>query len=296
MDVDVLPVPTDLGLRPSGVSGGAETLLGLGLADRLSAAVLPAMVVPGFDPAPDPVWGVPNIDPAAALAREQADVLAAVLAGERFPVVLGGDDSVLFGCLLALRRSGETGLMFLDGHTDFWDPRDGDGELSDSDLWIVTGHGPEPLATLAGETPLVGAERCVVYGHRDRADSVAQNSQDVYEYPMLVRGLAELRAVGAPTAGAHARAWLRSLGRGRVWLHLDADCLDDAVMPAVDWRVPGGLSASEIPELIEPLAAAGLLAGMDVTIYNPALDDHDHGAGRALTDLVVEIVRLVDGG
>jgi len=254
------------------------------------------MVVPGFDPTPDRVWGVPNIDAVAALAREQAEILRAVLAGNRFPLVLGGDDSVLFGCLAALRRSGETGLMFLDGHTDFWDPRDGDGELSDSDLWIVTGHGPEPLAGLAGEIPLVGAQRCVVYGHRDRADSVAKNSQDVYEYPMLVRGLAELRAIGAQTAGAHARAWLQSLGPGRVWLHLDADCLDDAVMPAVDWRLPGGLSVQEIPALIRPLAAAGLLAGMDVTIYNPALDDNHHSAGRALADLVVEIVRLVDGG
>jgi arginase family enzyme len=57
-----------------------------------------------------------------------------------FPVVLGGDDTVLRGCLLALRRLGSAGLVILDGHTDFWDLPDGAGELSDSDLWIATGH------------------------------------------------------------------------------------------------------------------------------------------------------------
>jgi arginase len=293
MTVNIVPVPTDLGLRPNGVREGAAALLGLGLAHRLDAVLHPPLVVPAFDPTLDPQWGVPNLGLVADLAREQAARVEEILSRGGLPVVLGGDDSVIFGCLTALARSGQTGLLFLDGHTDFWDPPDGDGELSDSDLWIVTGHGPRQLAQLAGERALVRAEDCVVYGHRDRVESLAEGSQDVYEHPMLVRSLAEVRAVGPDTAGVHAKAWLERLGPGRVWLHLDADCLDDELMPAVDWRLAGGLSPDEVISIVRPMAAAGLLAGIDVTIYNPALDDSALTAGQTLADVVATIAELV---
>lgn len=273
-----------------GVERGGEVLLDLGLGERLGAVVGEALSAPVFDPTPDPVWRVPNLAAAASLARRQADRVQTMLRRGNLPLVLGGDDSVLLGCLLALARTGPAGLVMLDGHTDFWDPRLGDGELSDSDLYLATGRGPEQLADLEGLGPLVADEHCVVYGHRDRAEQIAKSSADVYSTRMLVRNLAEVRAAGTGDAARHALAWLRPLGPGRVWLHLDADCLDDTVMPAVDWRQPGGLSPGEVSELLKPILGSGIVAGMDVTIYNPALDDDHLSAGRLLADLLVELL------
>src|SRR5438046_2851666 len=82
------------------------------------------------------------------------------------------------------------------------------GELSDSDLWIATGHGPALVADLEGCGPLVAPEAYVVYGHRDRAEQLEGGSQDVYREPMLVRNLAELRAPGIENAANHAAAFL----------------------------------------------------------------------------------------
>ncbi len=268
-----------------------SALIGLGVADRVGAQVLPAMVAGPFDPRPDPEWRVPNLPALAALARRQADAVARVLDAGNLPVVLGGDDSVLLGCLLAMRRTGPCGLLFLDGHTDFWDPRKGSGELSDSDLWIATGGGPPELADIEGLGPLVSPDRCVVYGHRDRDEQLASGSDDIYDTPSLVRGLAELRAAGTRDAGTHAAAFLRDVGPRRVWLHLDADCLDDDQMPAVDWRLPGGLTPAEVRDLLGPALRSGLIAGLDVTIYNPDLDTAELAAGRVLADLIVDIVR-----
>jgi arginase len=181
-------------------------------------------------------------------------------------------------------------LVLLDGHTDFWDLPDGTGELSDSDLWIATGHGPGVIADLEGRRPLVSPEACVVYGHRDRALQLRDGSRDVYREPMLVRNLDEIRAAGVEDAANHAAAFLAAERVDRVWLHLDADCLDDAVMPAVDWRVPGGLTPGEVVGLARPLVSSGLIAGMDVTIYNPALDTQELAAGRVLLDVVASIL------
>ena len=48
--------------------------------------------------------------------------------------------------------------------------------------------------------------------------------------------------------------------------------LDDAVMPAVDSRQPGGLGWAELIGALRVLLGSGLAAGMDVTIYDPDLD------------------------
>jgi len=57
-------------------------------------------------------------------------------------------------------------------------------------------------------------------------------------------------------------------------------------MPAVDYRLPGGLSVGELSHVLRAVADSGRLAGVEVTIYNPALDD-DGAAGRHLTDALV---------
>ena len=63
-------------------------------------------------------------------------------------------------------------------------------------------------------------------------------------------------------------------------MHVDADVLDDAVMPAVDHRQPGGLTPGELATILAAAMASGRVAGVDVTIYNPALDP-DAGAALA---------------
>jgi arginase len=286
----ILHVETNLGLRPGGVERLGAVLLELGLAERIGARLADGLRAPAFVGRRDPLLGARNVPAVAALAIEQADRVGELLDEGAFPVVLGGDDSVLLGCLLALRRRGSAGLMMLDAHTDFWDLPDGTGELSDSDLWIATGHGPDVIADLEGRRPLVSPEACVVYGHRDRALQLRDGSRDVYREPMLVRNLGEIRAAGVEDAANHAAAFLAAEHLDRVWLHLDADCLDDAVMPAVDWRVQGGLTPDEVVGLARPLVSRGLIAGMDVTIYNPALDTEELTAGRVLLDVVAAIL------
>ena len=290
LPLSVLHVETNLGLRPSGVERLGEALLALGLAERLGATLAGVVRAPDFVDLRDPVFGARNVPAIARLAREQADRVGAILDARAFPVVLGGDDSVLLGCLLASRRRGSVGLALVDGHTDYWDLPDGSGELSDSDLWIATGHGPATIADLEGLGPLVAPAACVVYGHRDRADQLATGSHDVYREPMLVRNLAELRAAGIDDAANHAAAFLAAADVDRVWLHLDADCLSDEVMPAVAWRVPGGLAPAELVGLARPLVQSGLVCGADVTIYNPSLDSDDLAAGRVLLEVLASIL------
>jgi arginase len=290
--VNILHVKTNLGLRPGGVESLGSTLLELGLGERVGAKVVAPVCAPQFREERDPSFGTRNLYAIARLASEQADRISEILDRHAFPLVLGGDDSVLLGCLLALRRRGSAGLVFIDGHTDYWDLANSlAGEFSESDLWVATGHGPDVVANIEGLRPLVQPRASVIYGHRDRAEQLTQGSEDVYREPVLVRSLSELRSAGIEDAAHHATAFLGAAEVDRVWLHIDADCLDDALMPAVDWRTEGGMTPTELIQLARLILESGLVAGVDVTIYNPSLDGSDLAAGHVLADVIEEILR-----
>jgi arginase len=74
-----------------------------------------------------------------------------------------------------------------------------------------------------------------------------------------------------------------------VFVHVDADCLDDAIMPAVDFRLPGGLSWAELETALRIVLASGRAVGLEITIYNPRLDE-DGAAGRGLVDLLAAVL------
>jgi arginase len=65
------------------------------------------------------------------------------------------------------------------------------------------------------------------------------------------------------------------------FIHVDADCLDDAVMPAVEYRIPDGLTPEELSSTLKIALATGKAVGIEVTVYNPRLDKNGD-AGRVL--------------
>jgi arginase len=69
------------------------------------------------------------------------------------------------------------------------------------------------------------------------------------------------------------------------WIHVDLDVLDDAVMPAVDYRMPGGLSFGDLVGSLRRLMTTRKAIGMDVTIFNPTLD-----WDGALAEKIVDII------
>lgn len=66
---------------------------------------------------------------------------------------------------------------------------------------------------------------------------------------------------------------------------MDVDVLDEAVMPATDYLMPGGLDWEELAELLGPLCASPAVAGLSVGCLNPEKDP-----GGALTQRTCELV------
>jgi arginase len=270
----LIDAPSPLGVGPTGVERLAEALRAAGLKEALKAEDGGAVRVPPHDPHRNPDTLLLNPSAIRNFSQRLAELLGDVLDRGRFPVVLGGDCNILIGDMLALRRRGRYGLFFLDGHADFYQPEASPtGAVSDMDLAIVTGYGPPELSDIEGRLPLVREEDVVVFGYRDAEEAAHYGSQDVRDTAIDVYDLSAVQALGA--ADAAAQALDRLLGHGKVagfWIHLDADVLDDAAMPAVDYRLPGGLSAAELSVILRTLVDSGKAVGLEITVFNPALD------------------------
>jgi arginase len=279
----IIEAPSVLGLKPTGVERLPQRLLQEGLAERLGAEVVSRLDPPEYDPVPDPETGTLNASALARWSPELADAVQSVLDGGGFPLVLGGDCSILLGSALALRRRGRYGLLFLDGHADFYQPEaNPDGEAASMELAFVTGHGPAQLTALEGLAPLVREQDVVAFGFRDGEEQREHGSQPLPE-AILALDLQQVRRLGVEQAARLAVAHLCRPELDGFFVHLDADCLDDALMPAVDYRLAGGLSHEELVTVLRTALASGRAAGMEVTIYNPSLD-RDGSAGRGLVE------------
>ncbi len=294
--IAVVDAPSNLGLRPPGAGKEpgviklAATLRGRGIVSRLDALDGGRVAPPPYSPDVDLETTVMNGEAIREYSVDLAARVGAVLGDGRFPLVLGGDCSILVGSMLALRSFGRFGLVFIDGHLDFRHPGNSDvvGAAAGAELALVSGRGPERLTNIGGSKPLVRDEDVFALGEREDDPQ----TRDARETGIEVWDLPTIREIGPDRAGARAVEVLRTNGVDGFWIHLDADVLDDAAMPAVDSRQPDGLSYAELLELLRVLLRSELAVGMQVTIFDPELDP----TGEIADEFTSALVAAITGG
>jgi arginase len=228
-----------------------------------------------------------NEDRIIAYSRSLGERVAAAVHHGRFPVVLGGDCSIVLGCLLGARRAarGPVGLAYLDAHADFATPQESrTGSVASMCLGLASGRGDTPLARLAGRAALVDGRHVALVGRRDQADAWYGHAA-LAASPILDLPESDLRSQAPGDLAAAILARVASPEVEGFWIHLDVDVLNPAVMPAVDSPEPGGPLASELVPLLTPLVRHPRALGLDVAIYDPALDP-DRSCARQLVGLL----------
>src|ERR1700710_1062429 len=102
----ILEAPSVLGHIPThlGVAGMPEALLKAGLAEQIKARHAGKVVSPEWRAERDPQTQIMNPQAINDYSISLADAVDGVLDRKEFPVVIGGDCSILLGTMLALRR------------------------------------------------------------------------------------------------------------------------------------------------------------------------------------------------
>lgn len=274
--IHMLECPTNLGLaEPSrghepGVKNLPAWLKKYGFYEIVQPAAIYTITPPAYSMHLDKASGVRNADAMAIYAQLQSAMIGKILDEGAFPVVLGGDCSVLIGNMLALKKRGRYGLIFLDGHTDYATSAMSTSKAAAGmDLSIVTGIGHDKLTNISKQKPYVEETATWCVGNRDYDEAyIAFILQSSIHY----LDLDELRSGGIKTIAQQILQKIHAQQLDGFWIHFDVDVLHNDIMPAVDSPQPDGLTYEEIEALLPVLLADEKAVGMEITILDPDLD------------------------
>ena len=164
------------------------------------------------------------------------------MAGGALPIALGGDHSVSYPILRAIRQAHpKLTILHLDAHADVYDEFEGDRYSHACPFARIMEDGLADRLVQVGVRTLTGHQR----------EQVKRFGIEMMN--MVVWGAGKRPAVSGP-----------------VYLSLDLDVLDPAFAPGVSHWEPGGLSTREVIQVIQ--AIEGPLIGADVVEYNPVRD------------------------
>jgi len=303
--IDLIGAPSNLGLRPlrpghvPGARRAPTVLRSHRIVDRLGARDRGDVDAPAYDPSPDAASGYRNGAGLASYTPRLADRIGETIDEKRFALVLGGDCSVLLGGALALKRRGRYGLLFIDGHSDFYFPRKPRPlSAAGMDLALATGHGPDAIASIEHRAPYFAEEDTVVFAYRD-AGTPDEVETERFERAAFARyPLERVRAMGFDAATGEALRRLERSDLEGFWIHIDVDVLDPKFMPAVDSPDPGGVNFDQLEDVLALALASPRIVGMEIDIYDPDLDPDGRYAGRlvAMIERVIKRARKYDSG
>ena len=281
--IEIIEAPSNLGLRPlrAGHVPGAwrapQALREAGLYELLGARSIRSLERPSYSAEAQPDTRILNGRTLRAFLETLRNFVAEVMAGSGTPLVVGGDCSILLGCIAGAKRFAPVGLIHIDGHSDFFHPGNYDtaqrlGSAAGMDLALATGRGEALLAQWSSiATPLVYDADVVQVGEREERDP-DYPFKDIVDTAIRQLTVRTVKEIGIERAAQNIETYLLARGLERIWLHVDVDVLDEREMPAVDSPGRPGLTYGELSELLARLCSCLPIIGADVTVFDPDLD------------------------
>ena len=182
----------------------------------------------------------------------------AILARKVFPVVLGGDHSITFPVVRAYNLP--LTVIHFDAHLDTWDAAPGN---LDHSSWVNRVAALKTVKNIiqVGMRGITNDPEAT--GNAHKAHTTIVTSEQIHRQ------------------GA-AWALSRIPQGGNVYITLDVDVMDPTLAPGTGTLEPGGLSFSEIDDLLMGAAGKGTLVGFDVVEVNPYRDPSGRTAQTAV--------------
>ena len=225
------------------------------------------------------------------VARHVADTVAAAVARDLLPIVIGGDCTITLGVVTGLlRHQPDLGLIYFDGDTDLKTPESTHTGIFDSmGVSHLIGGGDPELAHIGDRFPLLAEDRIALFGFHpyevEPEESQRLEKSAMLKYPVTSMGERPVEAA------AEARARLEERARA-IAVHFDVDVMDSAEIPLADWPHYDGLSFGDAMRCLSVFVGSPKLAALVVTEINPD-NDPDGLLVRQLIDAFAGAMRPV---
>ncbi|MEP6644998.1 MAG: arginase family protein [Acidobacteriaceae bacterium] len=181
-----------------------------------------------------------------------------ILSKKAFPIVLGGDHSITFPVI----RAFDTPLTVIhfDAHLDTWNGAPGN---LDHASWV------NRVAKLPGVKGIVQVGMRGLANDPEAVGNARKNHTTIITSEEIHRN-GVTKALSQISPG------------GNIYITLDVDVMDPTLAPGTGTLEPGGLSFSEIDDLLTGVAAKGNLIGFDVVEVDPYRDSSGRTAQTAV--------------
>ena len=206
----------------------------------------------------------------ALVTSTTADIVSA----GAVPVMIGGDDSVPIPFIEGLAAAGPLTIVQVDAHIDWRDERRG-----------------EPFgfsSTMRRASEMAHVERIVQVGMRGLGSARRQEVESARDWGAKIITARQVHANGIGMVAEQIPASENCL------ITIDCDALDAGIMPAVMAPTPGGLSYTQVIDLIAAVAARARVVAFDMIEFVPERDGNGAAAitaARIIVNLIGQLVR-----
>lgn len=186
------------------------------------------------------------------------DCIEGILAQGAVPLVIGGDDSVPIPVLQAYRDHGPITILQFDAHIDWRDEVGGEKMGLSSNMRRAAEMG--------------WVENIIQVGARGIGSARPLDRQDALDWGVKFFPMRDLVENGIEAVAA-------AIPRGaRLYIALDIDAMDPAVVPSVIGPAPGGMDYWQLLRIVEAAAAQARVVGFNLVELMPNADIGGRGA------------------
>ncbi|QTQ15065.1 arginase [Treponema parvum] len=297
MNINILEVPLDFGASRHGSDMGPAAIRLAGLQSRLERL---GHKIVGYrsivkiesedykkEGNPKAKYLLPIVAACTQLARE----VESIAEREEFPLILGGDHSIVLGSLAGMaaackKKQKRLGVLYVDAHGDF-NTADTtiSGNVHGECLAASCGYGLKDLTDLYFAGRKVDPANVCFVGTRDLDPG---EKALMKKAGVTVFSMSDIDKQGFPVILKKIMEFFRERADA-VHLSFDMDVLDPMFAPGTGIPLQAGLSNREGLLIMEEMCNTGMVKSAEIVEVNPVLDIRNMTAALAV-DLIARLL------
>ena len=291
MKVHILEVPLDYGGKRHGSDMGPSAIRLAGLRAKLES------LGHSVNHNQDVVKTIPQeyvevgnnpkakyLKPIVDACTEMAGRVEEILNNDEFPLMLGGDHSIVMGSLAGIhawckKQNLKLGVLYVDAHGDFNTTETTlSGNIHGQCLAASAGYGLKELVNIYESERKVNPENICFVGCRDLDPG---EKKLMHEAGVTVFTVSDIDRMGFAEVVKKVKLFFKTRV-DVVHISFDMDALDPSIAPGTGVPVPGGMVYREALILMEEMAALNMVKSMEIVEVNPILDNRNSTAQMAV--------------
>lgn len=292
MNVHVLEVPLDYGGMRHGSDMGPSAIRLAGIRNRIES------IGHSVNKEQDTIKTIPQeyadagdnpkakyLKPIVESCTHMAGRVEEILEKDEFPLILGGDHSIVMGSLAGLhsyckKKNLRLGVLYVDAHGDFNTSETTEsGNIHGQCLAASAGYGLPELVNIYENEKKVEAENICFVGTRDLDKG---EKELMHQAGVTVFTVSDIDRMGFSEVMKKVKIFFKT-HCDIVHISFDMDALDPSIAPGTGVPVPGGLVYREALILMEEMCSLNMVKSMEIVEVNPILDNRNSTALMAVS-------------